>query len=100
GRLAKEDLAVTSMAKTYTQKPIGNARDEISRIYPAMRARRPLENVARVGDLCATNGNLILGNPIDLRPFYALSPNVAMMIPFGVAKASVTFTYPESFKVR
>lgn len=100
GRLAKEDLTLASMTKTYAQKPVGNAREEVSRIYPTMRVKRPLENVNRIGDLCGTNGSLILGNMIDLRPFYTLSPNTAFVVPFGVNRASVTFTYPESFKVR
>ena len=100
GRLAKEDLAVASMTKTYTKKAYGNLRDEVQRIYPSMRWNRPIENVIRTGDVCGTNGNLLLGNPIDLRPFYALSPNTAFMIPYGVARANVSFTYPESFRVR
>lgn len=100
GRLAKEDLAITKFDKTYTQKPIGGWRDEISRIYVSMRARRPIENAIRYGDLCGTSGNLLVGNMIDLRPFYVMSPNLAMQLPYGVAKATVTFTYPESFKLR
>jgi tetratricopeptide (TPR) repeat protein len=99
GRLAKEDLAVASMLKMYTKKAIGNYREEISRLYPSMRVNRPIENVLRTGDLCATNGNLLLGNPIDLRPFYLISPSAAFVVPYGIAKSSVTFTYPESFKL-
>ncbi len=100
GRLAKEDLAIAPFSKTYTKKAVGNLRDEITKIYPAMRWNRPIENVIRTGDLCGTNGNQLLGNPIDLRPFYAISPNVAFLIPYGVAKSNVTFTYPESFRLR
>jgi hypothetical protein len=100
GRVTKEDLAVTSLAKMYMNKPIGAARDEVSRLYPSMRVKRPLESVARSGDLCATAGTLLIGNAIDLRPFYALSPNLAIQLPFGVTKASVTLTYPDGFKVR
>jgi tetratricopeptide (TPR) repeat protein len=100
GRVGKEDLAVASMTKMYTKKPIGNYRDEISRLYPSMRVNRPIENVVRNGDLCGTNGTLLLGNPIDLRPFYLLSPSTAFVVPYGVARASVTFTYPESFRLR
>lgn len=99
-RVTKEDVAVTAFNKIYNAKPQGAIRDEIGRIYPAMRARRPMENVVRTGDLCGTNGTLLLGNPIDLRPFYALSPNIAIPIGYGVSRASVTFTYPDSFKVR
>ena len=100
GRLAKEDLTVASMTKVYTQKPHGNARDEVARLFPAMRVNRPLENILRTGDLCATAGNQILGNVIDLRPFYALSPNIAVTIPFGVTRANASFTYPDSFRPR
>jgi Flp pilus assembly protein TadD len=95
-RVTKEELAVMSMTKTYANKPIGATRNEIGRIYPNMRVRKPLENAQR-GDYCATAGTLLLGNAIDLRPFYAISPNLAMQLPFGVTKASVTFTYPDSF---
>jgi tetratricopeptide (TPR) repeat protein len=99
-RVAKEELAVTSFTKMYTKKPIGAERDEVSRLYPAMRVNRPIENVARSGDLCGTAGSLLLGNAIDLRPFYAISPNLAVQLPFGVTKAVVSFTYPDSYKLR
>ncbi len=100
GRLAREDLSIPSFTKTYTQKPQGAWRDEISRVYISMRPRRPIENVIRNGDLCGTSGNILIGNMIDLRPFYVMTPNLTMQIPYGVAKATVTFTYPESYKVR
>ena len=99
-RVAKEELAVTSLVKTYTNKPIGAERDEVSRIYPIMRVRRPVENASRVGDLCATSGTLLVGNAIDLRPFYALSSDLAVQLPLGVTRASVTLTYPDSFRVK
>jgi tetratricopeptide (TPR) repeat protein len=99
-RVTKEDLAVTAFNKMYTAKPQGAFREEIGRIYPAMRVKRPLENALRLGDLCGTSGNLLLGNPIDLRPFYAMSPNLAIPLGYGVSRASVSFTYPDSFKVR
>ena len=94
GRVAKEDLSLTSFAKTYMQRPYGAERDEISKLYPAMRVRRPIENIARTGDLCGTSGTLLLGNAIDLRPFYAMSPNTSMLLGYGVTRASVSFTYP------
>ncbi len=100
GRLAKEDLAIPSFTKTYTQKPMGAWRAEVSRVYVAMRPRRPIENVIRTGDLCGTSGNILLGNMIDLRPFYVMTPNLTMQLPYGVSKATVTFTYPESYKVK
>jgi len=88
--LAKDELTVTSFAKEYTQKPQGNERDEVNALYPTMRVKRPIENVARTGDLCAKAGATLLGNPIDLRPFYAIAPNFAMQLPFGVTKVTVT----------
>ena len=88
--LAKNELAVTSFTKEYTQKPQRNLRDEITALYPTMRVKRPIENIARSGDLCAKAGTTLLGNPIDLRPFYAVAPNHAMLLPFGVTKVTVT----------
>ena len=94
-RVAKEELAVTSMSKTYDQKPQGALRDDVNRLYPTMRVRRPIENVQRIGDLCSSNGAMNLSNPVDLRPFYTMSPNLAMALQNGVTKALVTFTYPQ-----
>src|SRR6266545_3584049 len=56
GRLAKEELAVTSFTKEYTQKPQGALRDEVSSLYPSWRVRRSIENVARTGDVCGKSG--------------------------------------------
>jgi Flp pilus assembly protein TadD len=98
--LVKEDLAVTSLVKVYDQRPHGALRAELSRLYSSARAKRPIENAMRSGDLCATSGTLMLSNPIDLRPFYAMTPNLSMALPLGVTRAAVTFTYPEGFKVR
>ncbi|HEX6639628.1 MAG TPA: tetratricopeptide repeat protein [Thermoanaerobaculia bacterium] len=96
-RVAKEELAVTSFTKTYDQKPQGQLRDDINRLYPNMRVKRPIENIQRIGDLCATAGGVNLANAIDLRPFYAMSPNLAIALQNGVTKAVVTFTYPEGY---
>ena len=100
GRLAKEDLALASMQKVYAKKPNGVWRDELNKLYVGWHANRPIENILRTGDLCGTNGSLLVGNPIDLRPFYVMSPNTAMQLPFGVTKASVSFTYPDAFRPR
>ncbi|HEX8170132.1 MAG TPA: hypothetical protein VF824_06300 [Thermoanaerobaculia bacterium] len=98
GRVTKEDLAVTSLQKTYTQKPQGALRDDIARVFPGMRVKKPLENVHRSGDLCGTSGTAVLANLIDLRPFYALSPSLAIALPNGVTKAVTTFTYPAGYR--
>jgi len=92
GRVAKEDLSVPLFTKMYTQKPTGAVRGEVSTMYPSMRARRPIEKLT--ADTCAMAGTTLLGNPIDLRPFYAMSPNTSMLLSFGVTRATVTFTYP------
>lgn len=94
GRLASEELTVTSLMKTYMQKPLGSLRNEIGRLYAGMRVKRPVEGVQRIGDVCAPSGATLLSNPIDLRPFYALTPNLAMQLPNGVTRAVVTFAYP------
>lgn len=100
GRLVKEDLTLASFQKTYAQRPLGKLREEVSRMYVSMRPKRPIENAIRLGDLCATSGNQLLSNLIDLRPFYTMSPNLAIALPLGVTRANVSFTYPESFAVR
>src|SRR5438874_1632135 len=76
GHLTKEDLAVTSMTKTYQEKPYGMARQEIATLYPDMRVRKPVERLLATGDRCGLSGGTILSNAIDLRPFYAFSPNL------------------------
>lgn len=98
GRLAREELTVTALEKTYQQKAHGELRDELERLYPTMRVKKPIENVSRAGDLCGTSGSLLLTNMIDLRPFYTLSPNLAVALPNGVTRAMVSFTYPASYK--
>lgn len=92
-RLASEELNVTSQTKTYTLKPHGELRDEIARVYPSMRVKKPIEGLQRTGDLCVASGAATLANPVDLRPFYTLSPNLNLQLPMGVTKAVVTFTY-------
>lgn len=99
-RVVKEELTLASLDKTYQQRPAGALRDEISKLYLNMRPNRPIEGAIRRGDLCATAGSLILGNPVDLRALYAMSPNLAIALPFGVIRATVTFTYPDAYKVR
>lgn len=97
GRLAKEELAVAALNKTYTKKAAGALRDEIARLYTGMRVGKPVQNAYQFGDRCAMLGTFILGNEIDLRPFYVLSPNLAIALQGGVTRAVVTFTYPASY---
>ena len=94
GRVAKEELTVTSHSKTYMQRPVGAIRDDVGKLFNGMRVKKPVENLSRIGDACATAGTQMLTNPIDLRPFYAMSPNLAIALPAGVTRAVVTFVYP------
>jgi len=99
GRIEREDFAVTSYVKTYMTKPTGPNREDAWKLYPSMRLKKP-HDVSRLGDLCAMAGTKLVGNQIDLRPFYTLSPNLNMLLPFGVTRVTVTFTYPENFSLR
>jgi tetratricopeptide (TPR) repeat protein len=92
-RVQKEELTVTKFQKTYAQRPQGELREEVKTLYMTMRPKQPVD-LLRVGDLCATSGNVMIGNLIDLRPFYAMSPNLAVALPRGVVRAVVSFTYP------
>ncbi|HXG57809.1 MAG TPA: tetratricopeptide repeat protein [Thermoanaerobaculia bacterium] len=96
GRLAKEEFSLAGFEKIYNQKAVGHYRDEIERFYPRMRVRRPVENITRTGDVCATAGNTLLANEIDLRPFYLLSPNLSIAIPRGVTRITVSVSYVDS----
>lgn len=94
GRVAKEELAVTSFNKAYAERAAGALRDDINSLYAGgMRAGRKLENVPRTGDLCASAGAQALSNFIDLRPFYAMTPNLGMALQNGIGKVVVSFTY-------
>ena len=92
-RVTKEELALMSFDKMYAQKAQGALRDEIGKLYTNMRVKKPIETMMRSGDVCATQGALLLSNPIDLRPFYVFTPNLSMTLPNGVTRAVVTVTY-------
>ena len=81
------------MTKTYQEKAYGMQRQEIATLYPDMRVRKPVDRLLNTGDRCGVSGNVILTNDIDLRPFYAFSPNLAMTLPPAVTRATVSFTY-------
>jgi tetratricopeptide (TPR) repeat protein len=99
-RLTKEDLTLTSMTKTFNERPYGAERQEIGSLYQDMRVRKPVEHMLSAGDRCGISGTQVLGNPVDLRPFYALTPNLAIVLGNGVTRASVSFTYPDSYRVK
>lgn len=99
-RLTKEELAVTSLTKTYMERPYGALRQEVSLLYPEMRVRKPVERILSMGDRCGVSGTTLLTNPIDLRPYYAFTPNLQVALPGGVTRATVSFTYPDGYRVR
>jgi tetratricopeptide (TPR) repeat protein len=100
GRVTREDVALATMEKKYMSKPVGKLRDELSNFYDGWHVNQPIANIMTKGDICALSGTAYVGNPIDLRPFYAMSPNLGMVLPLGVTKASVALTYPDSFSAR
>jgi Tetratricopeptide repeat. len=98
GRLEKEEFLLGTYQKTYAKRAIGTIRDELQRLDPSARPKKP-SDIRRSGDQCAMSGTTILGNPIDLRPLYTLSPNLAIQLPNGVNKVTVSFTYPDTFAI-
>ncbi|HVT42840.1 MAG TPA: tetratricopeptide repeat protein [Thermoanaerobaculia bacterium] len=98
GRVTKKELVVTSFTKIYMARPSGSERSAVSTLFPGMRVKRPITDVARSGDHCGISGGRYLSNPIDLRPFYFLTPDLAMVLGNGVTRATVTISYPDSFR--
>lgn len=98
GRVTKEDLTVGSFTKTYATKATRKEREALALLYPSMRVKKPIADLAKTGDFCGVSGGRYITNVIDLRPFYAISPNVAFALPPGVTRATVTMAYPPGFK--
>lgn len=98
GRLEKEEFTIDSHTKNYTEKPGSETRKLIKDIYPSFRPKKPMD-VVRTGDLCGTAGNRRLGNQIDLRPFYTISPSFPALLPFGTQKMTIDYTYPDDYVV-
>ncbi len=96
GRLLKEEFNVDSFTKNYTDKPDSETRKLIKEIYPSFKPKRPMD-VMRTGDLCGMAGNRRLGNPIDLRPFYTISPSFPTLLPFGTQRMTIDYTYPDDY---
>ncbi len=97
GRVAREEFILSSFTKTYAEKPKADQiRDEIKTFYPTMKWKQPID-ITRTGDYCGSSGTQRLANRIDLRPFYTVSPSFATLLPFGVAKMTVDYAYPESY---
>lgn len=93
GRIAKEDLTVPLFTKTYAAKPQGPERDIVNTLYPAMRVKKPMTDLLRTGDLCGVANGRTVANAIDLRPFGYVMPDLAMSLPNGVTRVTVTHVY-------
>ncbi|HET7436199.1 MAG TPA: tetratricopeptide repeat protein [Thermoanaerobaculia bacterium] len=94
-RVTKEELNVTSFTKMYTQKPQGALRDELNAQYQGgVQVKKTLTAPLKTGDICASNGlSGTLTNAIDLRPFYVMLPNLSIVLPAGITKSVVSYTY-------
>lgn len=98
GRLEKEEFTVDSFTKNYTDKPGSETRKLIKEIYPTFRAKKPMD-IVRGGDLCGLSGTRRLGNQIDLRPFYTVSPSFPTLLPFGTQRMTIDYTYPDDYQI-
>lgn len=98
GRISRELFEIESYGKTYKERPRGPIRNDVKRLYPQLRPGRTMD-IKRNGDRCGMVGNRMVGNEIDLRPFHSIAPNVAILIPLGIVKVSIDYTYPASFEL-
>lgn len=91
GFVQREDLNIDSFEKTYT-KLSRNMRRDLERYYPGIRVNAPQDLLVN-GDICGSAGTQRVMNLIDLRAFDAWSPNLAIALPPGVTRATVSFTH-------
>lgn len=98
GRVSREEFVVDSHTKTWGKKPFGPLRDQVKNIYSTMRVKKPLD-ILKIGDVCTTAGARLVGNQVDLRPFYTISPDLAVLLPLRTSKVAVALTYPAGFTV-
>jgi hypothetical protein len=93
-RLTHEDLAVTSFQKLWTGKPQGTVSDEVRRYYTTLKVRKPTD-IRALGDVCAVGGAGVIEEAIDLRPFFIVSPAVAVRLDHGDARVAVDYVYSD-----
>lgn len=94
GRLTHEDLSVTSFQKVWSGKPQGVVSDEVRRYYTTLKVRKPTD-VRMLGDVCAFNGGGVVEEAIDLRPFFVVSPALAVRLARGDTRVVVDYVYAE-----
>ncbi len=94
GRLTREDLSVTSFQKVWGGKPQGTVSDEVRRYYTNLKVRKPTD-IRTLGDVCAFSAGNVVEEAIDLRPFFVLSPALAVRLARGDTKVVVDYAYAE-----
>ncbi len=94
GRLTREDFSVTSFQKIWNGKPQGGVSDEVRRYYTNLKVRKQMD-IRTLGDVCAFSGGSIVDEAIDLRPFFVLSPAIAVRLSRGDTRVVVDYAYNE-----
>jgi tetratricopeptide (TPR) repeat protein len=94
GRITREDLSVSSFQKLWTGKPQGQVSDEVRRYYPNLKVRKPTD-LRPFGDVCAFNAAGAVEEAIDLRPFYVVSPALAIRLARGDTRVVVDYAYAD-----
>jgi tetratricopeptide (TPR) repeat protein len=93
-RLTHEDLAVTSFQKVWTGKPQGAVSDEVRRYYTTLKVRKPTD-IRSLGDVCAVGSSGFIDEAIDLRPFFVVSPAVAVRLDRGDTRVVIDYAYAD-----
>lgn len=99
GRVTSEEFTLDSHTKTWAKRAFRPLREQLNTVYPSVRLRKPVD-IMRPGDVCGVAGTKLIGNQIDLRPFYSIAPDLAIMLPLGTSKIMVKLTYPENFTIQ
>lgn len=90
GRLLKEEVVVGSFQKTWMTKPAGPIGTQVRTIYAGLKPKRVMD-VRAIGDFCGQSEGERLGEPIDLRSLYTLSPALALRLDPGVSRVVVDY---------
>jgi hypothetical protein len=93
GAVQQEELTIQTHEKTYQAKVPGKLFDQLETFYPGFRGK-VAQNILPKGDVCTRVGTRWVTDLIDLRAFDTWSPNLAVVLPLGVTRAVVSFTYP------
>ena len=94
GRLTREDLSLTSFQKVWGGKPQGSVSDEVRRYYTSLKVKKPMD-LRSVGDVCGFSGGHLVEEPVDLRPFFVVSPATAVRLDRSDAHVVVDYAYSE-----